>query len=312
MSAQSAFKDTSVLVTGASGFIGTHLCRGLSRFGARVAGVYFRHLPHGSDADWIAADLTNLETTREVFRSVRPSYVFHLASLVLGRRELNAVVPTFQNNLATSVNVMTAAQEAGGCRRLVIANSMEEPSPDAPEEVPCSPYAASKFGTTAYARMFHALYGLPTVMARVFMVYGPEQKDHTKLIPYTILRALDGKSPELSSGIRKVDWIYVSDVVDGLLRLGCTPGIEGQTIDLGSGQLHSIRSVVEEILHQTEANVEGRFGAITDRAMEQERVASASRSKAILGWQAKVELKEGLAQTITWYREHREKLVPEK
>ena len=75
--------------------------------------------------------------------------------------------------------------------------------------------------------MFHALYKLPVVIARVFMVYGPAQQDLTKLVPYVILSILRGETPKISSGGRPVDWIYVSDVVDGFMALAERPGIDG-------------------------------------------------------------------------------------
>jgi len=189
---------------------------------------------------------------------------------------------------------------------MVLTNSVEEPDRGDPEAVPSSPYAASKFAASAYARMFHALYGLPTVVARVFMVYGPDQKDRRKLVPYTILKALDGEAPELSSGVRKVDWIYVDDVVDGLLQLGVKPGLEGETIELGSGRAHTVREVVEEVLRQIDPTIEGRFGALAERAMEQERLANVDEARAKADWQTKVALEDGLARTIAWYRTHRE------
>ncbi len=305
MDSNSTFQGASVLVTGASGFIGTHLCRHLSQQGARVTGAYLNNVPSGDHAEWVRLDLTDLEAVRDVIHNIRPGFIFHLASCVEGRRELDAVLPTFENNLTSTINVMIAAQEAGCCKRLVITNSQEEPERSDPNAVPSSPYAASKFAASAYARMFHALYGLSIVIARVFMVYGPEQKDRRKLVPYTILKALEGKAPELSSGLRKVDWIYVCDVVDGLLQLSCQPGLEGQTIELGSGQSHTIKEVVEEILGQIDPAIKGRFGVVTDRAMEQERIANVSETRTKLDWLARVELEQGLARTIAWYREHR-------
>ena len=302
----STFREARVLVTGASGFIGTHLCRSLSRQGARVTGVYLDNPPSGDHAGWIRLDLTDLDAVRAAFHSIRPAFIFHLAGSVTGRRELDTVLPTLENNLTSAIHVMIAAQETGCCERLVFTNSMEEPERNDPNAVLSSPYAASKFAASAYARMFHALYGLPTVIARVFMVYGPEQKDNEKLVPYTILRALDGKAPELSSGLRQIDWIYVSDVVDGLLQLGCKPGLDGGTIDLGSGHLHSIKEVVEEILRQINPSIKGHFGAVSDRAMEQERIANVSETRITVSWQARTVLEEGLAQTIAWYREQRE------
>lgn len=299
-----AYSGASVLVTGASGFIGEHLCRRLHELGADVTGTYLNNPPVGDHARWLRVDLTEVDAVRNAVDAIRPEFIFHLASHVVGHRDPDAVLPTFENNLASTIYLMMAAHEAVCCRRLVLTNSMEEPDRGDPNAVPASPYAASKSAASAYARMFHALYGLPTVIARVFMVYGPAQKDRRKLVPYSILKALEGDAPELSSGMRKVDWIYVDDVVDGLLHLGCMPGLEGKTIELGSGVFHTVREVVEEILHQIDPALEGRFGAVPDRTMEQERLARVDEARAQADWQTKVELKEGLARTIAWYREH--------
>ena len=298
------YREASVLITGASGFIGTHLCRRLSQLGAQVTGIYLNNRPSGNYAEWVCLDLTDLAAVRNLMNKIRPDFIFHLASHIDGRRELEAVLPTFENNLKSTICVLTAAQQSGCCKRLVISNSQEEPDRSDANPVPSSPYAAAKFAASAYARMFHALYGLPVVIARVFMVYGPEQKDRRKLVPYCILKALKGEAPELSSGLRRVDWIYISDLVDGLTQLGCRAGIEGETIDLGSGHSHTIKAVVEEILQQIDPTIQARFGVIADRLMEQERRANQSETKRKLDWQAQVALEEGLARTIEWYREH--------
>ena len=83
--------------------------------------------------------------------------------------------------------------------------------------------------------MFHALYGLPVINLRTFMTYGPGQRDGSKLIPYVATALLRGESPRLSSGTREVDWIYVGDVVDAYLAAAVADGVEGTSIDIGSG-----------------------------------------------------------------------------
>jgi nucleoside-diphosphate-sugar epimerase len=305
MGRHSTYKGASVLVTGAGGFIGGHLCRHLNSLGARVTGTYLNNAPTTDDAEWIRLDLTDLDAVQQAIHRVRPEFIFHLAATVQGGREPEFVLPTFENNLAATVHLLSAAQEAGCCKRLVLSNSQEEPEPGSSEPIPVSPYAASKFAASTYARMFQALYEFPVVIARLFMVYGPGQKDHSKLIPYTILRALRGQTPELSSGTRAIDWIYVSDAVEGLLQLGVKSGIEGRTIDLGSGRTHTIRATVEEVLRQIDPSLQGAFGALPDRMLEQEPVADTEETDALLGWRTQVALAEGLAQTIAWYREHR-------
>src|SRR5208283_1348164 len=230
------------LVTGASGFIGTALCRKLIASGVEVHGVS-RNPPAGADAQqqasrirWWNADLVELEAARSLIRAIRPDATFHLASLVTGSRSLGTVLPIFRNNFMTAFNLLisTAENSAG---RIVLAGSFEEP--DEVDSAPCSPYAAAKWSASGYARMFHALYQVPVVIAKIFMVYGPGQWDHTKLIPYVTISLLRGEAPRLSSGVRLVDWIYVDDVVEGLIGCGQAPGIDGRTVELGSGEMFS-------------------------------------------------------------------------
>ena len=172
---------------------------------------------------------------RSLFRNIRPDIIFHLASHVKGAPNLEHVLPTFHSNLQSTVNLLTLAAEKG-CRRMVLTGSLAEPEPENGELFPSAPYAAAKWASSGYARMFHALYQLPVVIARVFMVYGPAQQDLTKLIPYVTLSLLRGETPKITSGGRLVDWIYVSDVVDGFVALGQAPGIDGATLDLGFGE----------------------------------------------------------------------------
>jgi nucleoside-diphosphate-sugar epimerase len=180
---------------------------------------------------------------------------------------------------------------------------MEEPQPDGNWPVPCSPYAAAKFAASAYGRMFHSLYRTPVATLRLFMVYGPGQQDVKKLVPYVTLSLLEGRAPELSSGVRRVDWIYVDDVVDGYLAAALSPAVDGCTIDLGSGELVSVRSVVERLTTIVGTpGVVPVFGAVSDRPMEQERCAVLAEARAVLGWSPRTPLDDGLRRTVDWYR----------
>lgn len=292
-----------VLVSGASGFLGGHLCRQLAAAGSELHGVSRRELESGAGVRWWRGDLTDREFTRRTVLEVKPDVVFHLASLVGGARSLDMVLPTFDANLAAAVNLLVACAEVG-VQRIVLAGSMEESEAGEGHDPPSSPYAAAKGAATAYARMFHALYGTPVVVARVFMVYGPAQADLKKLVPYVTLKLLAGESPELASGTRPVDWVYVEDVAEGLVRLAATPGIDGQTLDLGSGSLVTVREVVERLGALVGAGVEARFGAVPDRALEQVRTARVAETEAKTGWRPRVGLDEGLRRTVAWYRQH--------
>jgi len=296
-----------IVVTGAGGFIGMHLCQRLLKEGAEIHGVSRKKQDNNvSEIKWWRGDLGELTFVQELIERVKPEIIFHLASHVVGHRDLGAVQPTFCANLHSAVNLLTVASEIG-CRRIVLVGSQEEPDHnDSSMAVPSSPYAAAKWAASSYARMCHALYQTPVAIARVFMVYGPGQKDVRKLIPYTILSLLGGNLPRLTSGERPVDWIYVHDVVEGLLALAQSGGLDGRTVDLGSGSLVPVREIVEKIADLINSDDRPRFGSIAERPMEQVRKARAQETKDLIGWQARTSITEGLEETISWYREHPE------
>ena len=118
-----------------------------------------------------------------------------------------------------------------------------------------------------------------------------------------IICLMRGENPKLSSGQRKLDWVYVEDVVEGLLAAAQANDIEGNTIDIGSGELVSIRNVVECLVRMINPNIEPHFGALAERQFEQVRVADTARSNALIGWKAKTPIEEGLERTLSWYRQ---------
>jgi len=302
-----ALSGKRTLVTGANGFIGAHLCRRLRKEGAEVHAVYRSRRPNERDADhWWHADLAELKDVQRILRGAAPNVIFHLASHVKGAPGLEHVLPTFQSNLQSTVNLLTVAAETNR-PRVVLTGSLAEPEVENGELFPSAPYAAAKWACTGYARMFHALYKLPTVIARVFMVYGPAQIDLTKLIPYVTLSLLQGKSPKISSGDRLVDWIYVSDVVNGFVALAESPNVDGATVDLGSGSLISIREIVRQLAKVIGNGIEPEFGALPDRPMEPTRTARTADALARIGWKPEVSLQEGLKRTVDWYRRELER-----
>ena len=209
--------ERKVLVTGARGFIGSHLCRYLYNEGVEVHAISRKNISTSKHRiTWWKGDLSEHSSIRNLLRDVKPDIIFHLASHVTGGRDRDLVMPTFKNNLTTTVNLLTEASDIG-CNRIILAGSMEEPWTDSDFAIPISPYAAAKWASSAYGRMFHLLYQLPVVILRVFMVYGSDQKDLKKLIPYVISSLLKREEPKLSDGKRRVDWVYVEDVVKGFL-----------------------------------------------------------------------------------------------
>jgi nucleoside-diphosphate-sugar epimerase len=293
-----------VLITGAAGFIGYHLATRLAEAGHRVHGV-LRPGGRGTGPAHVEphlVDLTDAESVLRLVRAVRPEWVIHLGGRVTGDRQLDHADSLVLENLAQTVHVVTALAREG-CQRLVIAGSMEEPGAGEPAiATPSSPYAAAKWAGSAVARMYHALYGVPVVIARLSMVYGPGQRDTTKLVPFVITSLLRGESPPLSSGARAVDWIHIADVARGLEAVAASPGLEGLTVELGSGRLLTIREVVERIFGLMGVAVAPRWGALPDRPLERAVMADVEGATRLTGWTPRVMLEEGLVDTIAWYR----------
>jgi UDP-glucose 4-epimerase len=146
-----------------------------------------------------------------------------------------------------------------------------------------------------------ALHELPVVNLRVFMVYGPGQSDQTKLVPYVVTSLLRGEPPKLSSGDRPVDWVYVEDVADAFLTAARRPDLAGETIDIGTGELVTVRSVVEQISEMMGAVIQPEFGTLPDRPLETVRAADVEETRDRLGWQPRTSLAEGLSATIEWF-----------
>jgi UDP-glucose 4-epimerase len=288
----------NVLVTGASGFIGRALVRRLVADGHTTV-CTARRPAHdiAEGAAWVPGDLTDRSFVQRLIEEARPAVVFHLASQVTGSRSIDVVPATLANNLVASVSVLEAATEAG-CDRVVLIGSGDEP---AAGDAPCSPYAATKWAVGGYARMFLSLYGTPVTTARPFMVYGPDQPDTTKVVSYAITSLLRGEAPELSSGRRLCDWVYIDDVVDALLVLATAPQAIGRVVDIGTGHLHTVRHVVETIATLVGTGVEPVFGGLVDRQGETEAVADVAETARVCGWRPTTDLYEGLKRTVAWY-----------
>ncbi|HEX5313519.1 MAG TPA: NAD(P)-dependent oxidoreductase [Gammaproteobacteria bacterium] len=184
-----------------------------------------------------------------------------------------------------------------------MTGSLEEPNPGADEEpTPLSPYAAAKWATCGYGRMFRSQYGLDVRIVRPFMTYGPGQKEF-KIVPSTILSLLHDRPAAIGSGSRLVDWIYVDDVIDGMLGIAAAEDPPRRTIDLGSGDGATIGDVAREIARQIGKE---HLLHIGDGARGREMVRLADTSTARrYGFEPRVSLPDGLAATIIWFRQRK-------
>jgi UDP-glucose 4-epimerase len=294
------FNNSKVLVTGATGFIGSALVARLQQQGVELHAVSRQRIDADNGINWLQGDLADQEFVEQALEEIRPDYIYHLASHVLGSREFEVVESTFKSNFLSAFNLLLATHKTP-CKRLILAGSFEEGLGQAAAAIPSSPYAAAKLAASNYARMFHSLYGTPVCMAALYMVYGPGQVDLKKLLPYVILKTLAGESPQMTSGVRRVDWIYVDDVVSALLRMADAPAIDGMTIEIGSGSSLSVEEIVRLTMGMIDSAVEPKFGSVKDRPMEQERNANVEQTYARIDWRPQIDISTGLRRTIDYY-----------
>ena len=273
------------MVTGATGFFGSHfaaVCEegaeifATSRAAREDVGATFSVAASRSERYLRGSPHADRRQTGYRF----PSFGHRNRSFRAGARASDAA-----RALVSTVNLLTVAAEIG-IARVILAGSLQEPKPDHAEPTPSSPYAAAKWASSAYGRMFRRIYGLPVVNLRVFQTYGPGQ-DVQKLIPYVTLALLRQQRPELSNGKWEADWIYIDDVISGLLAAARARDVPERTIDIGSGSLISVREIVMQLVHLTGSLATPIFGAMPDRPLEPVRVADA-------GWRAeRIELETG-------------------
>jgi len=300
------FAGKRVFVTGATGFIGQLLVRRLVHAGAVVgAGVFPGEPPERvaglpQQARHIILDVLDATSVRRAVEDAEPDVVFHLAAI-------GVADPGVEPNLALAVNAggtlhLLEALRGRDVRRVVLVGTCYEyGAREAVEGLdPFNVYAASKVAAWAFGRVYWRALGLPVVVVRPFQVYGPGQPAHT-LIPAAIRAALAGEDFPMTGGEQERDFIYVDDVVEGMLSAAGAPGVEGQSLDLGTGQVYAVRQVIERIWTMTGARGQMLSGALPYRRSEvMHLVANADRMARLTGWRARVGLEEGLRRTIEW------------
>lgn len=308
--ASGRLKGAAVLISGVTGFIGGHLARQLNASGARVYGLSRAVAPVFADGHCFVCDIQDRERLNGIIREIRPSYVFHLAA----NKSRSALISDFRQcidqNLIGTLNLLEACQLASCDPRFISVGTCEEyggaeaPYSETQRESPVSAYSCSKVAATQLLQTFHRIHGLPVVVLRPTLAYGPGQGDGM-FLPALIRSLLTGQRFAMSPGEQTRDYIYIDDVVAALLRAAVCPDATGQVINVSSGEPTRIvdvtRSVVELIGNEAEDLLD--IGKIAYRPGEAMNYwADRTRAKQLLGWEPEVTLQEGLAKTVEYYR----------
>ncbi len=309
-------KDKRVVVTGGSGFIGSHLVKRLLEQGAKVAvTVRYGNVMKNERLreDWtriqvIEADLRNRGALEEVAR-FDPQVVFHLAAYNHVGESFRQVEECFDVNAKGTANLLDVVP---GSECFVYMSTSEVyghqsgvPFVETMNPEPISPYAITKYSGELYCRMKQRMKGSGRIVVlRPFNAYGPYQSSKA-IIPELIINCLKGKPIRTTKGEQTREFNYVGNLVDGLLAAAADKSTIEGPVNLASGEEVAIRDLVKKIAALTDTKSSIEIGALEYRPTEIWRMfADSSRARSLFGWTPRVSLDEGLKLTVEWYRQY--------
>lgn len=320
MAKAESLDGAKVLVTGAGGFIGSHLTERLVSLGASTRALvrytstgsvgWLERSPYRSEVEFVFGDVGDPSVVSGACDGAE--VVFHLAALIGIPYSYDAPDSYVRTNVQGSLQVLQSAMRAGA--RRVIQTSTSEvygsarytPIDESHPLQAQSPYAASKIGADKLAESFHASFDLPVVIVRPFNTFGPRQSRRA-VIPSIIGQCLVRDTVSIGSTAPTRDFTFVEDTVDGFIA-AATAGdeVEGRTINLGTGQDISIGDLAQLIISLVGRDV--KLVADTARVRPDRSEVSVLRSdnrlaKELLGWSPSSTLRDGLLATIAWARE---------
>lgn len=304
------------LVTGASGFIGSHLVKRLIDDGVEVhaltsavSSLLSVRLVHMRDKITLhEGSLSDRRAMDELVATARPTHVFHLGAYTHVGKSWYRVDECIDVNVAGTANLLQALEGSGYERFVNIGTSeiygdVAVPFREDMAVSPVSPYSVSKYAAECLCRVFEQGHGWPIVLLRPFNAFGPGQTPD-RIIPEVIVRALRGQDLRMTQGRQTREFNYVEDLADGMIRAAVIPDIEGQLFNLGCAEDVSIRDVTTKILELMGNPVQAHFGALPERPTEiWEMRCDNTRARTILGYAPRHTLEDGLRKTIDWYRD---------
>ena len=313
------------LVTGGRGFAGSWLARALLASGAEVTsfdrgGIEpsgLELLEIGGEVNDVTGDLRDRDQVLSALRENSIDSVFHLAAQPIVGDANASPVPTFETNIQGTWVLLEACREAG-MAAVVVASSDKAYGPH--DELPYTedsalqpiyPYDVSKAATDLIARSYWHTHRLPVAVTRLANIYGGGDRNFSRLIPETVIAVLDGRRPVIrSDGSPERDFLYVEDAPDAYLAVAealAEGKAGGEAFNAGWGRPHPVREVVDLICELGPGEVEPDYQGSGNPSGEIDRqYLDASKIRVQIGWEPRVDLREGLSRTLDWYGAHPE------
>ncbi|MFN0118600.1 MAG: NAD-dependent epimerase/dehydratase family protein [Elusimicrobiota bacterium] len=298
----------NILVTGGTGFIGSHLVQKLLDMGNDVVVVSHgtRKLPSSSRLEVLTFDLRNQDDCVKNLRGFKFHKIFNLSGYIDHTPFLKGGDQVLSQHFQAVQNIVKSCDRSELKSFVQIGSSDEYGNAIAPQkeldrELPISPYSVGKVAASHFLQMLHRTEAYPAVVVRLFLVYGPGQ-DQKRFLPQIIKGCLANSSFPSSEGKQLRDFCYIDDIVNGLITSSDTEAAKGEILNLASGIAISIREVVENVMRQTHGG-NPQWGKIPYRSGENMGLyADISKVKRILNWVPSISLDEGIKKTIEFYR----------
>jgi len=297
------------MVTGANGFIGSHVVARLVKTGVDVfpvVGPGSNTIPIPS----VALDIRDFESVRNYFEEVKPDIVFHSGALVNLARDFEVGVNCLDINSKGALHVLEASVLAG-VGKFVFFSTQEVyggakiPYKEEQSLKPPSAYAISKVVGENFCALYKNLYNLDYTIFRLSTVYGPGQAN-ARLIPTIIRNAISQKDVNLNSGKKKRDYVFSEDVVDCVLSVIRSEEASNEIINVGGGMSYSLKNLAEEIIRLAGSSSSIQLNKFPDRVGEADNMFSdISKAKKLLDWKPNYSLEAGLKKTIEFYRKYK-------
>lgn len=327
-----AFEGTKVFVTGADGFIGSHLVEALVRGGAQVRALVYYNSWNATgwladvspqilkEIEILTGDVRDAERMKQGVAGC--SHVFHLASLIGIPYSYEAPHSYVETNIGGTLNLLEACRRSDTLVRMIHTSTSEVygtaqtvPIAESHPLVGQSPYSATKIGADKLAESFHLSFGLPVVIARPFNTYGPRQTARA-VIPTIASQLLSGAN-ELKLGALTPtrDFNYVTDTASGFMALADCKAAEGEVVNIGTGEEWSIEQTAKFLMEAAGRDVPISCDEERIRPANSEvnrLIADASKLKKLSGWKPQISFQEGLGRTAEWVRRNLQHFSPQQ
>lgn len=314
------WNNKKVLVTGADGFIGSHLAARLVKLGANVSASVHSEKDHwrlASVAKQIQVyegDLSDQNEARKILKASKPEIVFNAAGSVNTARDLSILDEVLCNTYNITHAMLNAALE-DGVENFVQFGTIEEygtakaPFDENSREEALSPYSLGKLMATNEARLVSRLKGMRVTIVRPAATFGPRQ-GFGMLIPNLIKSGLAGTDFNMRGGDQLRDFVYINDLVDGLILAGESKSGAGEIINLGSNRGTSIKVVAEMVNEAMGNTIKINYGALPYREPGNVEIyMDSTKAEKLLGWSPKIPLKDAITETVKWYRGHHKEVL---